>query len=99
MKVGVCFCIADLFDRAFNSNHPLKFYPVKLQRRKGVAGELFAFAAFKIGVPNDALFIEPFDEYHPGRGPHIAAHGGQGHGIGLRDFCSNGFVHPLAKLI
>ena len=72
---------------------------MKLQRRKGVARQLAALAAFVVGVPDDAALVIPFDEHHAGAGPQVTAHGGHRHGVGFGHLGADGFLEPLVKLL
>ena len=98
-EIGVTFLGAHTLDHAFNPHHPFQLDPVELQGRIGVACQLLALATVVVGVPDDAAFIEPFDQHDAGARPQVAAHGGQGHGIGFGQLACNGFTQPLLKLL
>ena len=99
MKVVVTFLVADLFHQALNADHPFQLDPVKLQRGKRVAGQFLALAAVVIGKPGDAALVIALDEYHACAGAQVAAHGGQGHGIGFGHLGRDGLGEPLGKLL
>ena len=71
---------------------------MKLKCGKWVASELLPFAAVVVGVPNNAAFIQAFNQHHAGAGAHVVVYSGQRHGIGFRYVGANGFVEPLLKL-
>ena len=98
MEVSVAFLFTDFAHTALDTHHSLELYPVKLQRSKGVTRQLLTFAAVVIGVPNQSVVVIAFDEHHAGARAHIAADGGQGHGVGLRHLCLQGFMQPLLEL-
>ncbi len=96
--VGIALFGRDFFDPSFNAHHALEFDPVKLQRRVGVAGQILALAAVVIGVPDDAVLIEAFDQHHPGRGSEAGVDRGQSHRVGFGQLGGDGLLQPLAKL-
>ena len=89
---------AGLLHRAFDAHHPFQLNPVKLQRGDGQVGQLLTLAAVVVGVPDQASCIDTFDEHDAGRRPAIAAHGGQGHGVGLGQLRAQGLFKPALKL-
>ena len=82
-SLPLAFRIADGGDLAFDAHHAFEFYPMKLQGRERVAGQLAAFSALVIREPNNALRVVAFDEHHTRAGTQIAGNRGEGHRIGL----------------
>ena len=97
--IGVAFLGGDFLNHALNPHHPLQFHPVKLQGCVGVASQFVAFAAVVVGVPDDALRVITLDQHHAGAGAHIAAHGGQRHGVGFGHLAADGLAQPQLKLL
>ena len=98
-KVSVALGVADFFDHAFDANHAFEFDPMELQRGKWVAAQLQAFAAAVVGVPNDAALVQAFDQHDARAWAQVAAHRGQGHGVGLGQLAIDGLLQPLRKLL
>src|SRR5450830_525536 len=98
VEVGVAFLVADLLDPALDAHHALQLHPVELQGGERVAGQFVALAAFVIGVPDDAPLVIALDQHDAGAGAQVVAHGGQGHGVGLRHLARDGLVEPFLEL-
>src|SRR3990167_4618021 len=90
---------SDLFHHALDAHHTFQLYPVELQGCVGVTSNLAALAAVVVGKPDDAALVIALDQHDAGAGAQVAAHGGQGHGVGLGHFGTDGFFEPLVKLL
>ena len=99
VKVSVALGRADLFHHALDAHHPFQLDPVELQRPKGVTGQFLSLARSVIGVPDDAAGVKALDQHHPRAWAQVAAHGGQGHGVGFRHFGRDGLLQPLRELL
>lgn len=98
-EVGIAFFSAYGFNAPFDANHALQLGPEKLQGSKRVARQFTALAAAVVAVPDDAARIKTLEQHHARTGAHVAAHGAQGHGVGLGHFGLQSFVKPACELL
>ena len=99
VKVSIAFLKANLFYTAFYTHRAFQLYPVKLQRSKRVARQFLAFVRLVIGVPNHTACVKTLNQHNARRRPQVAAHGGQSHGVGFRNFGVQSSLQPLLKLL
>ena len=67
---------------------------MKHQRSLGVAGELAALLALRIGIENEAALVEALEQHHAGVGQAVGVDGGERHGGGIARLALGRLLEP-----